>query len=84
MKFDDGLCNYPISAMGNIKFPNATRTKARWNQCGECMVNGKREKQYDLIRPGHKAVEKDTNGIIPAMACGLGVILLIIYLLIWN
>lgn len=52
MFFDNGERNCPSKSLGIVN--DLTKRQAIeviWNQFGECMADGKREKRYDMVRP---------------------------------
>jgi|SRR5665647_492740 len=55
--FDDNKRNFPTKVVGWINPLQEHKIIATWNQNGECFVNSRRMKSFDLVRPTLKEIE---------------------------
>jgi len=51
MYFDDEKRGFPTHVVGFIKTRRGHCLPSSWNKYGECKMNGKRIKAFDLVRP---------------------------------
>ena len=57
MFFDDNKRHFPTKAIGWIGPVQGSKIIATWNQHGECLVNGRRIKSFDLVKPTKKELD---------------------------
>jgi hypothetical protein len=57
MFFDDHKPNFPSMIIGRIYIDQKQERIAKWNQYGECTVNSRRAKTFDLITPPQKKID---------------------------
>ena len=75
--FDDGKKGYPTLVLGWITTTRDHLIRAAWNKYGECTVQGKRIKSFDLIRPTQGEIDS-ARSIAESMVAGLIVIIICI------
>jgi hypothetical protein len=80
LSYDDNIPHFPTRSLGCIYVPSGSPIIAKWNLHGECTVQGKRLKAFDLIKPSQqKAVEKRR-----ATLAFVGIVLILVSSFIWN
>lgn len=78
--FDDKRQHYPTRALGRVTISASIKQIVVWDQHGECMKDGKRLPEYDLIRPTQKEIDASK----PAFIAMVGLFLMLIITLIFN
>ena len=73
--FDDNKRHFPTKALGWIDPVQESKIIATWNLRGECFVNGRRIKSFNLI----KSTQKEIDAIRPVL---LGLILISLLLIL--
>ena len=74
MFFDDNKRHFPTQALGWIDPVQGNKIIATWNLRGECFVNGRRIKSFNLI----KSTQKEIDAIKPVLLGLLFISLLLI------
>lgn len=75
MYYDDELSGFPSHAFGHILTPDGYTIQTYWNKHGECMVKGRRQIAFDLIKPTRIRQEEDSaRAVCASLIVGLIVI----------
>ena len=74
MDFEDDKPHFPTLAVGAINTGQGWTIRATWNQDGECTVENRRIKSFDLVTP----VQKEINDAKPVFIFFAAFILFII------
>jgi len=78
--YDDNILHFPTRSLGCIYVQGRSPINAKWNLHGECTVQGKRLKAFDLIKPSQqKAVEKRR-----AALALISIVLILVSSCLWN
>lgn len=74
MFFDDNKPHLPTMAIGKINTGQGLKIPATWNQYGECTVNSRRVKSFDLIAPSQKEIDEAKPVIVALVSVVLTII----------
>ena len=78
--YDDNIPQFPTRSLGCIYVPGRSPIITTWNLHGECTVQGKRLRAFDLIKPSQqKAVEKRR-----AALALISIVLILVSSYLWN
>ena len=75
MYFDDNRPNFPTHTLGCINTGQGWKILSAWNQYGECMVNCRRIKSFDLVTSSQKEIN-EAKPVMIGMLCLLLIIIL--------
>ena len=78
--FDDEREHFPTRAIGRVALKSGSMLIVVWNQHGECMYEGNRMPQFDLLRP----TQKEIDAAKPVFVSMVGIIILLLITIIFN
>lgn len=78
--FDDKREHFPTRVLGRATNSLGVKIIVIWNQYGECIKDGGRLPEFDLVHPN----QKNIDAAKPVFAGMLGLILFIIITILWN
>jgi hypothetical protein len=78
--YDDKRQHYPTRAIGKVTTTAGSKLIVVWDQNGNCMKDGNRLPEYDIIR----STQKEIDASRPAFVALVGIFIMVIFTLIFD